>query len=82
MSLYTQRVQTVLSEEQFRRLTQTSAKTGKPMSVLVREAVEQVYFAPQVEQQRLEALRELLSLNAPVGDWEQMEAEIIRGATE
>lgn len=82
MSLYTQRVQTVLSEEQFRRLTQTSAKTGKPLSVLVREAVEQVYFAPQAEQQRLEALRELLSLNAPVADWEQMEAEIIRGATE
>ena len=82
MAIYTQRVQTVLSDEQFQLLSQTSAETGKPVSVLIREAVEKTYFAPQEEEQRLEALRELLSLNAPVADWEQMEAEIIQGATE
>lgn len=82
MALYTQRVQTVLSDEQFQLLSQTAAETGKPLSVLIREAVEKTYFAPQEEEQRLAALRELLSLNAPVADWEQMEAEIIRGATE
>ena len=82
MAIYTQRVQTVLSDEQFQLLSQTSAETGKPVSVLIREAVEKTYFAPQEEEQRLEALHELLSLNAPVADWEQMEAEIIQGATE
>ena len=80
MAVYTHRVQTVLSDEQFRLLNETSAKTGKPLSVLIREAIERMYFAPQEEQLRLEALHELLSLNAPVADWEQMEAELIRGA--
>lgn len=82
MSLYTQRVQTVLSDDQFRQLSQTAAETGKPLSVLVREAIEKTYFAPREEEQRLAALRELLSLNAPVADWEEMEAEIIRGASD
>lgn len=82
MSLYTQRVQTVLSDDQFRQLIQTAAETGKPLSVLVREAIEKTYFAPREEEQRLAALRELLSLNAPVAEWEEMEAEIIRGASD
>lgn len=81
MSLYTQRVQTVLSDDQFRQLSQTAAEMGKPLSVLVREAIEKTYFAPREEEQRLAALQELLSLNAPVAEWEEMEAEIIRGAT-
>ena len=82
MSTYTQRVQTVLTDEQFSKLSQVVAETNKPMSVLIREAIETVYFAPQQRQKRLEALEKLLSLNAPVGDWDKMEEEIIRGATE
>jgi hypothetical protein len=82
MTTYTQRVQTVLTDEQFAKLSQIVAKTNKPMSVLVREAIETVYFAPQQRQQRLEALEKLLSLNAPVADWPVIEEEIIRGAIE
>ncbi len=80
MALYNQRVQTVLTEEQHRRLTLIAAQSGKPLSVLIREAVEMTYFAPQDAAARLEALWELLGLNAPVADWEEMEADIIRGA--
>lgn len=81
MALHTQRVQTVLTDEQFRQLSQIAAETEKPISALVREAVEAVYFTPRQEQIKREALRELFSLEAPVADWEQMEEEIIRGAT-
>lgn len=80
MALYTQRVQTVLTEEQFAKLEQVVEETHKPMSVLIREAIEAVYFTPQRRQQRLAALENLLSLYAPVSDWAEMEEEIIRGA--
>jgi len=81
MALYTQRVQTVLTEDQFAKLARVVEETQKPMSVLIREAIEAMYFTPQRRQQRLVALENLLSLNAPVADWPEMEEEIIRGAT-
>lgn len=81
MSLYTQRVQTVLTDDQFTRLSELAAEAAKPISVLVREAIEAVYFEPEQQQKRLEALEKLLALGAPVAEWEQMEEEIIRGAT-
>ena len=80
MAVYTRRVQAVLSDEQFAALTDLSGDTGKPVSVLVREAVEQVYFAESARARRQAALRSILSLDAPAPDWEQMEAEITSGA--
>lgn len=82
MAILTQRVQTVLTDEQYRQLTHIAAETNKAISVLVREAVEAVYFAPEQEKRKLEALQEMFALEAPVADWEQMEEEIIRGATQ
>lgn len=81
MSIYTQRVQTVLTDKQFTELSQLATEMNKPMSVLVREAIETVYFEQKQREQRLEALEKLLLLDAPVADWEQMEEEIVEGAT-
>lgn len=80
MAVYTRRVQTALSEEQYKALTRLSEGSGKSLSTLIREAVERVYFRPVDLKRRLAALESLLSLEAPVSDWEQMETEIIRGA--
>ena len=80
MAIYTRRVQAVLSDEQYAALTDLSDDTGKPVSALVREAVEQVYFTEAARARRQAALRTILSLAAPAPDWEQMEAEITRGA--
>ena len=82
MGNYVKRVQTVLTEEEYRDLYRLSEETRKPLSVLVREAIEEVYLRGAVRQRREEALRDLLSLHAPVCDWPQMEDEIIRGAIE
>lgn len=79
MRVYTQRVQTVLTAQQYALLRQLSKEQKKPVSVLVREAVERVYFKQAVLRRRRTALKSLLSLNAPVSDWEQMEEEIIKG---
>jgi predicted DNA-binding protein len=82
MALYTHRVQAVLTEEQYTLLRELAERTGQPVSVLVREAVERVYFEQALLKQRQAALKRLLALNAPVADWEEMEAEISRGALE
>lgn len=80
MATYTERVQTVLTKEQYKRLMALAEKEEKPLSVLIREAVEERYFVPVERQKRQQALASLLALDAPVEDWEQMEAEIERGA--
>jgi len=82
MATYTKRVQTVLTDEQFETLCQLSKELDKPVSLLLREAIETVYFERAQQQRRQAALVKLLALNAPVADWDQMEEEIIRGANE
>ena len=82
MPVYTERVQTVLTAEQYEQLAQLAEQSRKPLSVLIREAIEQTYFEAIDRRRREQALERLLSLDAPVADWEQMEAEIERGALE
>jgi len=80
MASYTKRVQTVLTEEQHEMLSRFALEQGKPLSALIREAIEKTYFAEVDRRRRRAALANLLSLEAPVADWEQMEEDIIRGA--
>lgn len=82
MGTYVRRVQTILTEQEYRDLALLSEEKGKPLSVLVREAVEEVYFQQAMRERRRAALKALLDLQAPVSDWPEMEEEIIRGATE
>ena len=80
MATYTRRVQAVLTDEQYEALSHLAEERGKPLSVLIREAVEKVYLEEVERGRRQAALQRLLSLEAPVADWEQMEEEIIQGA--
>ena len=80
MAFYTKRIQTMLTEEQNEKLTQLAEEQGKPVSVLVREAIENTYLVQAEREARRTALNNLISLEAPVADWDQMEDEIIRGS--
>jgi len=80
MRVYTHRAQTVLTADQYAALKQLAEEQKKPISLLIREAIEQVYFQKAALERRRAALKNLLSLEAPVADWEQMEEEIIEGA--
>jgi 16S rRNA U516 pseudouridylate synthase RsuA-like enzyme len=82
MPTFTRRIQAVLSEGQYRDLIRIAKKRHKPVSHLVREAIEKVYFGGSAIEDRRGALAELLSMDAPVADWGQMEDEIILGAME
>ena len=57
-----------------------AAQEQKSLSVLIREAVEELYFVEQDRERRRQALADLIGLGAPTGAWEQMEAQITRGA--
>ncbi len=81
MAELTKRVQAVLSEKQYKALEERSGELGKPVSRLIREAIEQVYVAPAERERRRAALARLSALEAPVDDWERMEEEIIHGAS-
>ena len=76
MATFTERVQTVLTKAQYERMVALAEQENKPISVLIREAVEEQYLAPVEAQRRRQALRNILALDAPVADWPQMEAEI------
>jgi len=78
--LRTKRVQTVLTSEQYELLLQIARKKRKPVSALVREALEAGCLKEELRTQRQHALKGLLSLKAPVADWEKMESEIVEGA--
>lgn len=80
MASYTKRVQTVLTPEQYEQLVELSEQEHKPVSALIREAIEQTYFVEMDRRRRQEALDRLLNLEAPVADWSQMEDEIEKGA--
>lgn len=81
MAVYTHRVQAVLTEEQYEALLALSERTGKPLSELVREAVEKTYLEQEDRDRRQAALERLLSLEAPVSDWPDMEEEISQGVS-
>jgi len=81
MARYTKRVQTTVTDEQYQMLHELSEQRHEPIGRLVREAVRQTYgasCAPVSLEQRQAALAHLLSLNAPVADWSQMEDEIMQ----
>lgn len=80
MAVYTERVQTVLTAAQYEQLARLAAERDKPLSVLIREAIEQTYLVDVARGRRQGALERLISLEAPVADWEQMEEEIEKGA--
>ncbi|HKZ53889.1 MAG TPA: ribbon-helix-helix protein, CopG family [Anaerolineales bacterium] len=82
MALYTRRVQTVLTEEQYRTLLRLAKRQHRPLSELVRQAIESTYFDQPALEMRRGALQDLLSIRAPVADWGTMEGEIVRGAVE
>ena len=72
----------VLGEEPYHELARIAEERDQPVSVLIRDAVEAVCLRDRGTPRRREALTRMLSLNAPVGEWSEMEDEIVRGARE
>lgn len=76
--MYSERTQVLLAPEQRARLERIASRERRSVGAVIRDAID-AYTLPRARS-REEALRSLLSQNAPVADWEVMKAEIERGA--
>jgi predicted DNA-binding protein len=72
----TERVTVMLSVEQARTVDRNAAVRGASKSAVIREAIEE-YLADDLSYRR-EAVDRLMSMNAPVDDWELMKAQILK----
>lgn len=76
MCMFTERTQVLLSPEQLARLKRIAAREGRSVGSVIREAVDS--FVEAAPDSRERALKSILSMNAPVDDWEVMKAQIMR----
>jgi plasmid stability protein len=74
--MFSERTQVLLSPEQVARLKRIAAREGRSVGAVIREAVDA--FVESEPDSRRRAARELMSLNAPVDDWEVMKQQIAR----
>jgi hypothetical protein len=79
MSMYSERTQVLLTQAQRRRLERRAALERRSVGAVIRDAID-AYTVPSGRSRR-EAAASLLGIGAPVADWEQMKAEILRGTT-
>jgi hypothetical protein len=74
--MFTERTQVLLSPEQLARLKRIAARDGRSVGSVIREAVDT--FVEAAPDSRERALRSIMSMNAPVDDWEVMKEQILR----
>ena len=74
--MFSQRTQVLLSPEQADRLKRIAQRQGSSVGAVIREAIDS-YVDPGRDARR-SAFDDMLTMNAPVDDWDVMKAEILR----
>ncbi len=72
--MFSERTQVLLSPQQVAKLKRIAARDGRSVGAVIRDAVDS-YVDPGVDL-RQRAIDSLLSMNAPVDDWDVMKAQI------
>lgn len=75
-SKHTMRVQTMFTRHQYGLLQEHAEKTGRPLSIVIREALQKTLIADLEKQRKEQALEWLFSQELPVDDWEAIERQI------
>ena len=81
MAKYLNKVQVLLTDQQFKDLEEIASKNHKKLGALVREAIEEYHLKKKKQQKIAEAVDRLLSLPevpAPE-DYQKWEAEYLEG---
>jgi len=73
--MFSERTQVLLSPQQVEKLKRIAARDGRSVGAVIRDAVDS-YVDPGVDVRR-RAFEALISMNAPVDDWEVMKAQIL-----
>jgi hypothetical protein len=74
--MFSERTQVLLSPQQVEKLKRIAARDGSSVGAVIRDAIDS-YIDPGADARR-RAIDSMLSMNAPVEDWEVMKAEIMR----
>jgi hypothetical protein len=75
MSMLTRRLQVLLDEDRWIRLSRKAEETGQSVGALVRDAIDRAY--PATDDTRQAAAKSILSMKPmPVDDWDVMRREI------
>jgi hypothetical protein len=82
MHMLNRRLQVLVDDERFDRLSEESRRTGAPVGALVRRAIDHEFPRVGHEAERERAGQELLAMPAPPGDgpepdWEDQKREIL-----
>lgn len=77
---YTQRIQVLFTEKQYKTLEELAAKQNKKLGTLIREAVEEIYLKEEKKKRMKNAVDSLLKLAdespaPPPESWEKWEKE-------
>lgn len=78
MRMFTERTQVLLSREQRERLERMASREGRSVGSVIREAVES--YTAASPRSRADAAAAMIAMELPVGDWDQMKAEIVEAA--
>jgi|SaaInlLV_10m_DNA_2_1039722.scaffolds.fasta_scaffold109111_1 predicted DNA-binding ribbon-helix-helix protein len=81
MTRLTRRLEILFPEDLADYLKQIAEREKCSVGTLIRDAVAEKYVASS-QTEKLEAVERLCALEAPVGEWDEMEREIIEGALE
>lgn len=76
MASMTHRLQVLLDDERYALLDRESSATGRPVSELVREAIDQRYRV-DLDARRAAYQRIVAAEPMPVDDWDVMKAELL-----
>lgn len=71
------RVEVLFDPTQYARLEKVARNAGESVGALVRKAVEREYLRP-ADDERRQAVRGLLEMHLPVGDWEDVKADLLK----
>ncbi|MGP1675134.1 MAG: ribbon-helix-helix domain-containing protein [Candidatus Limnocylindrales bacterium] len=74
--MFSVRTQVLLSPDQVEKVKRIAARDGRSMGAVIRDAVDN-YIDPGVDARR-RAFEQMITMNAPVDDWEVMKAQILR----
>ena len=79
MSTMTKKTTILFPPRMYRQLERVAHERRVSVAQLVRQAAVQCYLLPD-RKTRLEAVEAIAAMRLPVGDWPQMEREIVEGA--
>jgi PHD/YefM family antitoxin component YafN of YafNO toxin-antitoxin module len=78
MHMFTERTQVLLSPEQAERLMTIAERQRRSVGAVIREVIDADHVPPQPTKQGI--IEHLVSLCAPVDDWEVMKEQALEGA--